>query len=89
LFTLVPLSFLADTTQQQTKKLKNRREESRRVRPRVAKSKNPHFWFPGRRLGISISSLTHTEPDQNGTPDAKQQPNGHSPMPGICWGASN
>jgi len=53
------------------------------VRPRVAKSKNPHFWFPGRRFGISISSLTHTEPDQNGTPDATQQPNGHSPMPGT------
>lgn len=28
-------------------------------------------------------TTTHTQPDQNGTPDATQQPNGHSPVPGT------
>lgn len=82
------LSFLQTPHQKSNSSTPAAAKKKAAERGRVAKSKNPHFWFPGRQFGISISSQpphthTHTQPDQNGTPDATQQPNGHSPVPGT------
>lgn len=83
LFTLVPLSFLAETpTLPHTERRKQRRVKERREK-KTTNQKSTFFGFQGANLEFQIQADTHREPDQNGTPDATQQPAGHSTVPGT------